>query len=213
MTTQINNNSDTEPDLPKSPLPINDTLEKLLNGLSCMISPNPLNLINVGILIYDPFSLNHPLEKQIPKPQSRVCRSISLRSKSTRNLNIRNNSTSSLIKSFNYNIEKSAGDRQVMSKNFNISDELNKSKSRGKTTSQSKRQKKKARFDARKNKQILQDVYKIKYKRKCKSIRNTSKDKISRKSLAQVPKYSSLSPSKADPHKTFTDNYQKYFLL
>lgn len=213
MTSQINSNSDTEPDFSKSPFSINNILEKLLNGLSCMISPSPLDLTNVGILIYDPYSLHQPLGKQIPKPKSSVCRSISLRSKSSRNLNIRNNSTSSLIKSFNYSIEKSTGDHQVMSKNFNISDELNKSRSRGKTASQSKRQKKKTHFDARKNKQILQDVYKIKYQRKCKSIRITSKDKISRKSLGKVPKYGSLSPSKADSHKTITDNYQKYFLL
>ncbi|OMJ92944.1 hypothetical protein SteCoe_4159 [Stentor coeruleus] len=212
MITQINKNSDTEPDLSNPILSTNNTLEKILNGLSCMISPNALNLANVGILIYDPYSLYCPLEKQIPKPKSSVSRSISLRSKSTRNLNIRNNSTSSLIKSFNYSIEKSVVDNQIMSKNFNISDKLNNSKSRNKIVSTSKRQKKKTR-DVKKNKQILQDVYNVKYKQKSKSIRNISKDKISRRSLIKISQYGSLSPSKTDTRGHLTDNYQKYFLL
>lgn len=196
MINQLNTLSESEPEMSDRRTNNRKTLEKIVAGLSCLLSKNPLDLINVGILIYDSFSIEEPIEKKNPPPLPNEPRAISLRSKSTRNLNIRNNSFSNLLKSFKHDSGKQEVDGQNSSKIFDNSEDLDKSRSRSRLSPIHERRKKKSPYETRKNKHILQDVYNIKYKRNNKSIRNTSKDTESRKTLTKMSRFTSLTPSK-----------------
>ncbi|OMJ94258.1 hypothetical protein SteCoe_2597 [Stentor coeruleus] len=196
MINQINSLSESEPEISDRKTNNRKILEKIVSGLSCLLSKNPLDLMNVGILIYDSFSINEPIEKKIIQPLVNEPRAISLRSKSTRNLNIRNNSFSNLLKSYKHDSGKQEVDGQNSSKIFDNSEDLDKSRSRSRLTPINERRKKKTPYETRKNKHILQDVYNIKYKRNNKSIRNTSKETESRRTLTKMSKFASLSPSK-----------------
>ena len=64
-------------------------MEKLLENLSFNLADSFLDLRNVGIHIYDPFSVEIGEEGKVSRRKTNKPRAISLRSKSTRNLKVR----------------------------------------------------------------------------------------------------------------------------
>ena len=173
-------------------------LEKIAENLSIFLSSNPLDIINVGIHIYHPFSIEETPEKKPKVLESKSTTAISLRSKSTRNLNIRDNSYTNLLKSFRLVLEKVENDEQDTTANIELGflDELNKSKSRQRLTPITEKRRKKSSHESKKNQHILQDVYNIKNKKSNKSFRNASKETPSRRSQAKFSRINSLTPSK-----------------
>jgi hypothetical protein len=198
MTTSKNSiYTESEPESSENSFPT-QLLERLVHNLSCNLSSNPLDLIHSGIQIYDPFIIDQTFKPKPVLTESKSTRAISLRSKSTRNLNLRNNSFSNLLKSFRLVLEKVEVDDRNISKNLNISyyDELNRSKSRQKLNPINERRKKKSPGNTKQNKNILQDVYNVKNKKVTKSVRNSTKDIMSRRSYLKKTRISSLTPSK-----------------
>jgi hypothetical protein len=67
----------------------NSFIEKLVENLSIVIAESTLDLMNVGICVYDPFTIEEIGNRKGFNGKFNRPRAISLRSKSTRNLKVR----------------------------------------------------------------------------------------------------------------------------
>ncbi|OMJ68712.1 hypothetical protein SteCoe_33765 [Stentor coeruleus] len=195
MISQINSNSESEPDECDSILVNEDLLERIVSGLSCSISKTALDLVNSGIEIYDPFTICQPFETPKIFQLSKAPKAISLRSKSTRSLSIRSRSVPNFVKSFKIVLEKVEMDDKRKNKNLNILEDLNKSHSKSRLTPINERPRKKNSHFSKKH-QVLQDVYNIKNRQSYKSIRTTSKESSSPKIYTKISKYTSFNFNK-----------------
>ena len=194
ISQDVNNITESGLGFSDSPSAKKAALEKILLNLSSMHSKTYLDLTNVGIHIHDPYSIQETITAVKPSTNSAQARAISLRSKSTRNLKTRDYSFSNLLQSFKLT-EKI--DEKFLTKNFDMDhyDELEKIRCRQRLTPITEGQKRKTN-DGRKQKDTVQDSFQNKKKKSNKSLRNGSKEKISRRSHMKILKYSSLTPSK-----------------
>ena len=180
----------------------NDFIVNISRNLSSILSETPLDIVNSGIQIYDPFSIQESFERHHKKfsfiPQLQA---ISLRSKSTRNLHIRNSSFSNLIKPFPTRVKIEAScTHETNDIELDHMENLNKSRSRS-ILNQVIERKRKTSHEFKNNRKILQDVYNMKSNKSTKSLRKPTKTSHSKRSLAKISKFSSLTPTKpTNPH-------------
>ena len=172
-------------------------LANLARNLSCVLSETHLDIVNSGILIYDPFIIQESIERHQKKlsfiPQLHT---ISLRSKSTRSLHIRNQSFSNLMKSFQVRGNKETScTHETNDIELDLVENLNKSRSKS-ILNQVIERKRKVSHEPKINRQILQDVYNTKSTKSNKSMRKPTKNSHSKKSFAKISRFSSLTPNK-----------------
>lgn len=162
-------------------------IQNLVKNLSCFLSNTHLDIIHSGIQIYDPFLIQDSVEKSKKIHFSPVkLQAISLRSKSTRNLHIRNPSFSSLLKSFQ------SGNKANETAEIELLENMNKSRSRSFLT-QVKEKQRKSSYETKGVRKILQDVYNMKGN---KSAKKNLKKNQSRRSQGKLSRFASMTPNK-----------------
>ena len=175
--------------------PSETLLKSLVKNLSCLLTTPALDIIHSGIEIYDSFSISEvPSLKKPVKIEYKPIQAISLRSKSTRNLNIRENSLSSLLKSFKFSAEKPSDEA---SETIHIEVEkirsFERSNSRQKISFVDDKRRNRSSHESKRKRNILKDANNMK---SIKYYKITSKDGPSRKGKIKSQKYVSLTPNK-----------------
>ena len=173
-------------------------LENITRNLSCILLENAFDIIHSGIQVYDPYLIQENVEKKQHKINfTKKIQAISLRSKSTRNLNIRHSSFTNFMKSSNLATSKFEPESSEPN-GFDtyIYDNLQRSRSRPKLNKVNEKRRKKS-YEPNYSKSVLKDVRNVKSNNPNKSLRKSSKKSThSRRSQAKLNKFASLTPNK-----------------